>query len=179
MDLIKKYTIHILAITAFNPKYYELPFDLPDERNAIIVCTRRENKFIKNYKGNKLVIGFPDVEDPRVEGAFEGAHARAIIKFINMLPEEVTDIYVCCSKGGSRSAAVAAGLLCMSGRSDDPVWLNPYYVPNTLVYYRLCKEAGIPITPEQVHLKQKQNEEAYRSLKQGNPCKYERWQILE
>lgn len=179
MDLIKKYTIHILAITAFNPKYYDLPFDLPDERNAIIICTGRENKFLKNYKGNKLEVGFLDVEDPQIQGAFEDAHARAIIRFINNLPDEVTDIYVCCSKGGSRSAAVAAGLLRMSGRSDDPVWLNPYYVPNTLVYYRLCKEAGIPITPEQVHLKQKQNEEAYRSLKQGNPCKYERWQILE
>ena len=34
MQSIKKYTIHILAITAFNPKYFEIPFDLPDERNA-------------------------------------------------------------------------------------------------------------------------------------------------
>lgn len=179
MDYIKRYAIHILAVTAFNPKYHELPFDLPDERNAVIICTRRENKFLKDYKGNKLEIGFPDVEDPEIEGAFEGAHARAIMRFIRKLPDEVTEIYVCCSKGTSRSAAVAAGLLRMSGRSDDPVWLNPYYVPNTLVYYRLCKEAGIPITPEDVQLKQKQNEEAYRSLKMGKPCKYERWQIIE
>ena len=70
MDLIKKYTIHILAITAFNPKYYDLPFDLPDERNAIIICTGRENKFLKNYKGNKLEVGFLDVEDPQIQGAF-------------------------------------------------------------------------------------------------------------
>ena len=95
------------------------------------------------------------------------------------LPDEVTDLYVCCSKGMSRSAAVAAALLRMSGRSDDPVWLNPYYVPNILVYYVLCKEAGIPITPDQVLFKQKQNEEAYKKLQQGVPCEYERWQILE
>ena len=104
MQSIKKYTIHILAITAFNPKHFEIPFDLPDERNAVIICT---------------------------------------------------------------------------GRSDDPVWLNPYYTPNTLAYYLLCKEAGIQITPEQVMQKDKQNEEAYIKLQQGIPCEYERWQILE
>ena len=104
MQPIKKYTIHILAITAFNPKHFEIPFDLPDERNAVIICT---------------------------------------------------------------------------GRSDDPVWLNPYYTPNTLAYYLLCKEAGIQITPEQVMQKDKQNEEAYIKLQQGIPCEYERWQILE
>lgn len=179
MELIKKYTIHILAITAFNPKYFEIPFDLPDERNAVIICTGRENRFLKEYKGNKLEVGFLDVEDPRVPGSFEDVHARAILRFIKLLPDEVTDLYVCCSKGMSRSAAVAAALLRMSGRSDDPVWLNPYYTPNTLAYYLLCKEAGIQITPEQVMQKNKQNEEAYIKLQQGIPCKYERWQILE
>ena len=63
MQPIKKYTIHILAITAFNPKHFEIPFDLPDERNAVIICTGRENRFLKEYKGNKLEVGFLDVED--------------------------------------------------------------------------------------------------------------------
>ncbi len=176
---IKKYTIHILAVTAFNPKLFELPFDLPPERNAIIICTGRENEYLNNYEGNKLSMSFLDVEDPRVIGSFEEVHARAIIKFISMLPEEVTDLYVCCSKGQSRSAAVAAALLRMSGRSDDPVWLNPYYNPNVLVYYILCKQAGIDITPEDVQLKKEQNEKAYLDLQQGKPTKYERWQIIE
>ena len=44
---------------------------------------------------------------------------------------------------------------------------------------RLCKEAGIQITPEQVMQKARQNEEAYIKLQQGIPCEYERWQILE
>ena len=96
-----------------------------------------------------------------------------------MLPDEVTDLYVCCSKGQSRSAAVAAALLRMSGRSDDPVWLNPYYNPNTLVYYRLCREAGILVTPLEVQIKRKQNEKAYLDLQEGKPTKFERWQIIE
>ena len=176
--LIKKYTIHILAITAFNPRIYECPFDLPPERNAIIICTGRKNKYLDSLTMNKLELGFLDVEDPDIEGSFQFIHAKAIIKFVNILPDTVTDIYVCCSKGGSRSPAVAAALLRMSGRSDDPVWLNPFYNPNTLVYYRLCKQAGIPITPLEVQTKVEQNKTAYREAQQGKPCKYERWQIL-
>ena len=175
----KKYTIHILAITAFNPKLYELPFDLPQERNAVIICTGRENEYFKNYEGNKLEVAFLDVEDPRVIGGFRYAHARAIIRFLELLPDEVTDLYVCCSKGQSRSAAVAAALLRMSGRSDDPVWLNPFYNPNMLVYYRLCNQAGIPVTPEEVQARKQQNEQAYLEIQQGRPSKYERWQIIE
>lgn len=176
---IKKYTIHILAVKAFNPKRFELPFDLPQERNAIIICTDQENEYLKNYEGNKLDVAFLDIEDTRVKGAFEEAHAKAIITFINMLPEEVTDLYICCSEGQSRSAAVAAALLRMSGRSDDPVWLNPYNTPNTLVYYRLCKQAGIDITPEDVQFRKEQNKKAYLELQEGKPTKYERWQIID
>ena len=176
---IKKYAIHILAITAFNPDLYELPFDLPQERNAIIICTERDNNYLKHYNGNKLELVFWDVEDPRSIGAFKYAHARGIIRFIDQLPDEVTDLYICCSKGQSRSAAVAAAILRMSGRSDDPVWLNPFYNPNILVYYKLCRQAEIPITPLEVQMKKKQNEKAYQDLQQGKPCKYERWQIIE
>ena len=177
--LIKKYSIHILAITAFNPKLYELPFDLPQERNAVIICTGRKNEYLENYDGNKLDVAFLDVEDPRVVGGFRYAHARAIIRFLELLPDEVTDLYVCCSKGESRSAAVAAAILRMSGRSDDAVWENPFYCPNKLVYYRLCRQAGIPVTPLEVLTKKRQNENAYLELQQSKATKYERWQIIE
>ena len=110
---IKKYTIHILAVPALQPGV----FDLPPERNAVIICTGRTNSYIDNYiKKNKLVLNFPDYEDPGLVGSFNGAHARVIIRFVRSLPKTVTDVYVCCSKGGSRSAAVAAALLRMSER---------------------------------------------------------------
>ena len=168
----KKYTIHILAITAFNPKLYELPFDLPQERNAVM------NEYFKNYEGNKLEVAFLDVEDPRVIGGFRYAHARAIIRFLELLPNEVTDLYVCCSKGQSRSAGVAAALIRMSGRDDDIVWNNPFYNPNSLAYYRLCKQVGLPVTPLEVQTKKRKNEKAYLELQEGKPTKFERWQII-
>ena len=86
-------------------------------------------------------------------GTSEVNRHRHIIRFLRQLPKSVTDLYVCCSKGGSRSPAVAAAVLRMSGRSDKAVWDNPYYVPNWLVYQSLVKNGGV--------------------------SEYERWQIIE
>jgi len=174
--MIKKYTIHILAIRAIDAE----TFDLPKEQNAIIVCTDRDNKFIYNcLPQNILIINFPDVEDENAMGAFNRAHARKIIQFIRNLSEKVTDIYVCCSKGGSRSPAVAAALLRMSGRNDKAVWLNPYYVPNVLVYRRLCQEYGFLTNKFSVWIRTLLNNRAFKRAQKGIPPKYERWQLLE
>ena len=173
---MKKYVIHILAIGAIN---YDT-FDLPPAQNAIIVCTDRDNKYINLcLPENTLIINFPDVKDKKYPGAFNRAHARKIIEFVSNLSEDVTDIYVCCSKGGSRSPAVAAALLRMSGRSDMDVWRNPYYVPNTLVYSILCREYGLPIDMFSVRTRTLINEMAFKMVQDGKPTKYERWKILE
>ena len=175
MKTIKKHLIHILAITAIEPDLFEQPYS----QNAVIVCTERENRFISSgILTHVLILPFSDVEEEAAHGAFTKAHARVIIRFVESLPDEVSDIYVCCSKGSSRSAAVAAALLRMSGRSDKDVWLNPYYVPNTLVYYRLCREYGLFVTKRSVRRLKKRNEQAFRNAQSGKPCKYERWQII-
>lgn len=171
----KPYAIHILAINAID----EETFYLPAEQNAIIVCTNRSNRFIYACRPeNILIMDFLDVEDKRIPGAFNRAHARMMIRFVENLSDHVTDIYVCCSKGGSRSPAVAAALLRMSGRKDADVWKNLYYVPNTLVYLNLCREFGFPTTRFSTWIRTHVNNRAFRKAQKGKPCKYERWQIL-
>lgn len=130
-------------------------------------------------KDSRLIIDFPDVEDRRYPGAFNGAHARRIITFVNNLPSNVTDLYVCCSKGGSRSPAVAAALLRAFGRSDDCIWKNPFYSPNTLVYYWLCRELQLSISKIRVKYLTYINNKAFRDAQAGKKCKYERWEIIE
>ena len=173
---IKQYVIHILAVPALGPDAVDLPLD----KCAAIICTIRTNSFIDNAFGdNKLILNFLDVEDETMDGAFNRIHARKIINFINNLPDDVSDLYICCSKGGSRSPGCAAAILRMSGRSDMDVWLNPYYTPNTLVYKTLCREYGIPVSDEMVKRYCEMNDLAYKEAKvKGNAGKYERWQIL-
>ena len=141
--MIRKFTLHILAITAVTPDI----FDLPQEQNAMIICIERTDKNIWSCKPeNVLICVFP-------------AHSV--------------------QRGGSRSPAVAAALLKMSVRSDEAVWRNPYYVPNTLVYYRLCREYGLRISKMEAWLKVMMNKRAFSLAQKGRPCKYEWWEILE
>ena len=174
---LRRYAIHILAIPGFTAEVVEEPYS----KNAVIACTsKRSTAFLESQMiEHKLILDFPDVEDSRCVGAFNGAHARAIVNFLNGLSKGVTELYVCCSKGGSRSAGLAAAILRGSGRKDTDVWKNPFYVPNTLVYKRMCDELGIFMPWVIVWLKKRSNERAYRKAqKNGNSGKYERWQIL-
>ena len=172
----KKYTIHILAVKAVDHE----TFDLPPEQNAVIVCTEHDNPYIRGcLPENVLVIDFPDVRGERYPGAFGREHARKIVHFLCGLSDCVTDVYVCCEKGESRSPAVAAALLMASGRSDAAVWNNPYYAPNPLVYRHLCREYGLRVTLLSVWVRSVKNRRAFRMVKKGKRTTYERWQILE
>ena len=173
---IKKYAIHILAVTAL----CDDAFDIPHNKCALILLTNRTNPYIDALDLRKIVIDILDVEDKNHPRAFTRTHANFIIWFINNLPKEVTDIYVCCSKGGSRSPGCAAALMLMSGRSDKDVWLNPFYTPNLLVFQLLCKEFGIFMPYLFVYIRLIKNNRAFhKAQKVKGICPYERWQILE
>ena len=172
----KKHTIHILGIKAVNGD----TFDLPDEQNAIIICTDIGERQIHGcLSENILKIDCPDVTDGRESGAFSEWHARRIISFVESLSDEVTDIYVCCSKGESRSPAVAAALLRMSERSDKAVWENPYYRPNTLVYSVLCREYGFKFSRITARISLWRNTRAFKLAQKNGSTNYERWELLD
>ena len=168
---LKRYCIHVLPIRAVNSE----TFDLPKEYNAIIICAETDNQFIYSCEPeNTLKMNFRDVENKSAPNAFNKADAERIINFVLNLPNEVADIYVCCSQGISRSPAIAAFLLKASGRNDMVVWGNPYYLPNTLVYALLCQEYGIRSS---LKVRRIVNKRAFRSIQKGTR-KYERWEIL-
>ena len=174
MKEIKKYAIHILAVPAMT----EEAFDLPHSQCAIIRLCDRSNAFLDTTDILQLSFNVLDIEDAAIPGSMTAAHARLILRFIEGLPAEVTDIYVCCSKGGSRSAGCAAALLLISGRSDMDVWKNPFYVPNALVFYRICTEFGLKMTWEDVQERSRTNEEAFAEAQEKGETSYERWKIL-
>ena len=174
---LKKYVLHILPVSAADAD----AFDLPMEQNALISCTRRgTTEFLRS--GNvphRLMLEFPDDSSRKAPGAFGRAHAREILRFLQELPDSVTDLYVCCSKGESRSPGLAAALLKGSGRKDGDVWKNPYYFPNILVYKRMCDELGVFMPWIAVRIKKRMNQQKYREAqRKGDPGTYERWQLL-
>ncbi len=172
----KKHILHILSVKAIDAE----TFDLPPRQNAIIVCAKTDNEFIRKcFPENSLFLDFPDTQDASYPGAFCHWDAKKIINFVCSLSDDVTDIYICCEKGESRSPAVAAALLHMSGRSDAAVWCNPYYTPNKLVYLTLCREMGFFTNKLSVWFRSLKNRRAFKAAQKGKPVTYERWQILD
>ena len=170
----KKYIIHILPRKLISEEI----FDTEPAKNALIICADDTTEF-NLFTPHQLVLCFQDTCNKNDPAAFSFEMAESIIRFIRELPEDVDDIYVCCAAGESRSPAIAAALLRISGRPDESVWKNPYYSPNTLVYCRILQKYGVSMKFGYMILRERQHKKAIRDLKDGVPCKYERWQILE
>ncbi len=173
---LKPYIIHILPIAAIRSDI----FDLPMKQNAVISCADSSNRFLDSGEVlYKLILPFPDVDNKRIAGAFDSSHAKTIRQFLYSLPETVTDLYICCSEGVSRSTALAAAFLKASKRTDRKVWNNPFYTPNSLVYKRMCNELGVFMPKIVVSLKKSVNRIKYKIAKRkGNSGKHERWEII-
>ena len=114
-----------------------------------------------------------------MEGAITSEHADTIRNFLFNLSEEITDLYISCDGGDSRSPAIAAAVMRLIGRDEQRVWRNPYYTPNILVYYVLCESFGVPVMWDDALERRRINEESYRLAQRLNgDTEYKRWEVL-
>ena len=168
-------TMHILPVSAIKPDL----LDIDLKNTALIVCSDDNNPFIKMFP-YRLIIPFIDTTIKDRIGSITRRQAKELLDFWDNRPSDVTDLYICCTEGVSRSPAVAAAILRMSEKSDNPIWNNPYYSPNTLVYQTLCREAGVFAPSWYLWMLKTNSIFRYKISKaRGNTGKYERWQIIE
>lgn len=173
--IIKPFIIHILPIKAIRPDL----LDIASQNAALIVCSDDSNRYLDIFQ-YRLIIPFADINFQNGTNAITSIQAKRIVSFGQSLPNAVTDLYICCTEGISRSPAVAAAFLRMSGRGDKVIWNNPYYSPNSLVYQTICSEAGLFAPEWYVWILKTSNAHRYKmSRKRGNTGSYERWQIIE
>ena len=166
------FKIHILSIKALT----ETTFADGGKKYAIINCSERTSQYFSSQR-YLLQLHFIDTEDEKNPKSFSLDDGEKIKSFIVSLPSNITDLFVLCDAGESRSTAVAAAILLFAGRSDEPVWNNPFYHPNPLVFRRLCKAFGIEMAEDQIGSKKKQNENAFKSaMKSGT--QYKRWEVI-
>ena len=174
--ILNKYVIHVLSVKVLSPD----AFDLPDENYALIVVSNDVQTSVSDLckKHHFLRLSFEDVGE-RNPNACSESDAKTVLAFLNALPTTVTDLYICCDYGESRSPAIAATVLLASGRSDCDVWDNPYYHPNALVFSVFCRTFGIALTETDVLMRIQKNEQAFRNAINHVPGKgYEKWQLL-
>lgn len=147
---------------------------------ALIICSSRIDRLIKaKYVDSFLAVHFLDTIDMNDDGSIKTQHAEVIKDFLFNLSPEITDLFICCDGGDSRSPAIAAAILKMMGRNDERIWKNPFYTPNILVYYIICQVFGIPVSWENVLEMRMINEKAYKETQMKNgQTGYKRWEIL-
>ena len=154
----------------------ETTFADDSKEYAIINCSERISQYFSSQR-YLLQLHFIDTEDEDNPKSFSLDDGEKIKSFIASLPNNITDLFVLCDAGESRSTAIAAAILLFAGRNDEPVWNNPFYHPNPLVFRRLCQAFGIEMTEEQIESKKKQNGDAFKNaIKNGT--QYKRWEVI-
>ena len=170
----EKLKIHISSIMALN----ETTFSENSGDYAVINCAERKNKILSAYPPLLLLqLSFADTTNENDPRCFSAEHGKKIKFFVESLPQTVSDLFIFCDAGESRSTAIAAAILLWIGRSDEPVWSNPFYHPNIFVFGRLCKTFGIEMTEEQIASKKRQSEDAFKNAMKNGTI-YERWEVI-
>lgn len=72
-----------------------------------------------------------DYESPR---SFGDQHAASFSHFIRSLDRNITDLFVCCDAGESRSPAIATAIRRWLGHNDQHIWSNCKFYPNMLCF---------------------------------------------
>lgn len=174
--LKKRFILHVMPIKGLSEQSIE-----NKETSALIACSSRPVRLRRALFSNHFcALSFADVSEPDLHNAMQEGHAALIRDYFLGLSDNIADLYICCDSGESRSPAIAAAILTVSGLSDDCIWRNPFFVPNTLVYKKVCCAFGIP-QPETVVVEKKQlNQQAYRNAQHHqDTLGFCRWPIID
>jgi len=131
--------------------------DIQPDCGYVLVCSDDQMESLIVYD-NVAVLQFADTEDSNHVHSISPTDVGTIITFLEKL--ECEDLFIACDAGESRSPAIVAGLLKISGRDDSYIWQSKEYRPNTLVYRTILEYA----------VSKKNNSNAEEELKRIIPC---------
>lgn len=110
---------------------------------------------------------YEDIDYPCKGRAFSREDAAAFVRFVKEW-NSATTFYCCCDAGESRSPAVAAALCRYFEMDDAPIWQNPHYHPNMLVFTMLMEAFNLPISDEEIDFLLYTNQKAFRDAISGS-----------
>lgn len=106
---------------------------------------------------------YEDLDYPCPGRSFSRADAAAFAAFFREWKDRLDLLYCCCDAGQSRSPAVAAALTRALRADDLPIWANPHYTPNMLVYEMLAEALGVPLSDSEIDHRLFLNRQAFRN----------------
>lgn len=158
--MVSKYTIHITPVKRL---LYRKSTDCEYKHCAAVICSSDFRQITKQIPfQHYILLEFHDTDDPTNGNAFSPEQAEKIAHFLSGLSTNISDLYIACDAGCSRSPAIAAALFRASHRSDLFIWKNPRYYPNPLVYKAVCRAYHLYTPKIMVNLLVRINRKAYR-----------------
>ena len=95
--------------------------------------------------------------------SFSEADAIAFAGFLKDRETELDTLYCCCDAGESRSPAVAAAVMRCLGMDDMPIWRDPHYHPNMLVFAKLTDALGVGTSDTEKDIRIYTNQKAFQN----------------
>ena len=100
-----------------------------------------------------VILRYDDVDREIPGRSMSSRDADRAADFIRAHSQFRGILYCCCDSGVSRSSAMAAAAARYLGEDDLPIWQDPHYSPNPLVYEQMCRSLGISVSDEALDLR--------------------------
>lgn len=109
-------------------------------KNTILISITSDEPAITNFQEQHILRLYFDDVNSSVDGRlFSTYDANKIKSFIINRPSNIDTILCSCDAGISRSAGVASALMYWMNGSDNEIWSNNKYRPNSFIYHTLLK----------------------------------------
>lgn len=135
------------------------------DTSVIILSTSGEPrwKYVDMFF-DSLVLNYDDVIDGADPYAYTDEMAARVATLVHSVEANisVTNLYVVCDYGESRSAGLAAAVIRYLGAEDLYLWDSAIYHPNPLVYRKTCAALGIEVTDEDISYLTEINQKTFR-----------------
>lgn len=146
-------------------KLYTIAADADLEDVAAIMVSSYEIDTSKlGSLGRYIIFSFADTEESDLDSAISDGIANQICSFVKELPNDLDTLFVCCDSGESRSTAMAAAIARYKRLDEWPIWDDPRYHPNGLVYRKVCEGFGINVNDDDIRLRKQRNGDALKRL---------------
>lgn len=138
-------------------RFISIP-DVPE--GAVAIISSSEQIDASKVKVPFIVAYYQDIdyEDPK---AFSFDQAKTFADFIKALDANISDVYICCQAGESRSPGIAA-VYHYYGLDPHDIFRNPKYHPNVLCFRLLTEALGVPVEDGLIDQLIYENQQAFK-----------------
>ena len=137
------------------------------DQKAAVISTSFDSPRGLPGEGDCVILQYDDIDREIPGRSLSEGDARKAADFIRSHSRFQGVLYCCCDSGVSRSSAMAAAASRFLGRDDLPIWRDPRFSPNPLVYAAVCRSLEMALSDEELDFRLEVSRRALRDAIRG------------